>query len=398
MSRGEIVKIVFVTPGFHPILGGAEVFTYEIAKRLARDGNDVHVITRKYTKQHQIELGLIPQPLDETEILENIMIHRTRYLNTRDIRLATFVPPAFKKLMQISKQERLDILHGIMIFPAGIICSMAQKLLKQPFILTLQGFLIDVFRANQTILDLYGGVLRPIVKFSLRSTQMIHAVSKPLAFEAVKRVIDVPICVIPNGVDITRFIPIKRNPSAPLTIGTVSRLVAKNNLSTLIRAFTIVLERNPEARLKIVGAGPEFPKLSQLVHHLGVANQVDFLGSIPHQRVHKYMQRFDVFVRPSLTEGFGIVFIEAMASGCVTIGPNIPVVSNILKDGYDGFLVDPRSPEAIADLINEIAENRKTIENVSLHARKKVVSCYSWDSVYLRIKKKYNEIWSSLYT
>jgi len=300
--------------------------------------------------------------------------------------------------MQISKKERPDILHGIMVFPAGIICTMAQKMLKQPYILTLQGFLIDVFRGNQTILDLYGGFLRPIVEFSLRSPKMIHAVSKPLAFEAIKRVIDVPIRVIPNGVDITRFTPIKRNTSAPLSIGTVSRLVAKNNLSTLIKAFTIVLKRNPEARLKIIGSGPEFPKLSQFVHQLGVVNQVDFLGPIPHQQVHKYMQHFDIFVRPSLTEGFGIVFIEAMACGCVTVGPNTPPVSTILNDGFDGFLVDPRSPEAIANLINKIAENRKLMGEVSLRARKKVVSRYSWDSVYLKIKRMYVKIFSNLYT
>ncbi len=226
---------------------------------------------------------------------------------------------------------------------------------------------------------------------------MIHAVSKPLAFEAVKHVIDVPICVIPNGVDINRFTPVQKNPNVPLSIGTVSRLVAKNNLSALIKAFTIVLERYPEAQLKIIGAGPEFPKLSQLVHQLGVANKVDFLGPIAHQQVHKYMQHFDVFVRPSLTEGFGIVFIEAMACGCVTVGPDIPPVSNILTDGYNGFLVDPRSPEAIANLIKKIAENQKLMDDVSLRARKTVISHYSWDSVYLKMKKMYAKMCSNLY-
>ena len=120
---------------------------------------------------------------------------------------------------------------------------------------------------------------------------------------------------------------------------------SKKGVKYLIETLNIIKNKNKNIRLFIVGDGEEREYLEKLVKELTLEDYVRFIGKIPNERVLEYMVASDIFILPSLSEGFPVTFLEAMASGLPIITTNVRGLSEIIIDGENGFLVDPKSPE-----------------------------------------------------
>jgi glycosyltransferase involved in cell wall biosynthesis len=155
--------------------------------------------------------------------------------------------------------------------------------------------------------------------------------------------------VIRNGIDTTRFAPAPARNGADVRgpiIGTLARLDPVKGISILLDAMSHLLPEYPEALLLIGGAGEEQEALERQAIALGIADRVVFVG--PVQDPHDFYRRVDLFVLPSVDEGFGLVLVEAMAMGLPVIGTRVGGVPEILAHGVNGWLVEPGDSVVLA--------------------------------------------------
>ena len=138
-----------------------------------------------------------------------------------------------------------------------------------------------------------------------------------------------------------------------ILFGVAARLVSIKGIGDLIRAIDLLARRGIDARLEIAGTGPEDGSLRELVTSLGLADRVSFLGWV--ENVQECMNRWDVYVQPSLAEGFGISVLEAMASGLPVVATRVGGLPEVVLEGETGFLVSPSNPEELADRMSRFA-------------------------------------------
>lgn len=149
----------------------------------------------------------------------------------------------------------------------------------------------------------------------------------------------------------------------------VGRLVKCKDYPTLLRAFSIILQKM-QARLVILGRGPKEQNLKQLAESLGISDSVIFLGF--KKNPFKYMKRASVFVLSSVQEGFGNVLIEAMACGVPVVSTDCPMgPGEIIKNGENGILVPVGNPELMAEGILKILNDADLSRKLSLGGKKR---------------------------
>lgn len=139
----------------------------------------------------------------------------------------------------------------------------------------------------------------------------------------------------------------------------VGNLIPSKRVDMTIRAFAKLHEERPEMELTIIGDGPLRAELEALCEQLQVSDVVCFLGKKPNKEVFHRMCESSFFVMASKPEGFGIVYLEAMAAGCIAVGTQGEGIADIITHGENGFLVPADDPDAIADVIRFCLDNRQ---------------------------------------
>jgi glycosyltransferase involved in cell wall biosynthesis len=164
-----------------------------------------------------------------------------------------------------------------------------------------------------------------------------------------------PIRVVPEPIDLPRWqAALAAAPTVPRgepVILCVAHLYPRKQVSSLVRALLLLRSK---ARLRVVGTGPELPALQQLVGELGLTDRVDLLGHLPFERLVQEYRNADVFCLPSLQEGFGIVFLEAMAAGLPVVACQTASVPEVVPDWECGLLVPPRDVPALAFALDRL--------------------------------------------
>jgi glycosyltransferase involved in cell wall biosynthesis len=176
------------------------------------------------------------------------------------------------------------------------------------------------------------------------------------------------IFVLHNGIEYQKFYKVadsKSKNEGEIIIGTVCRLEHQKGIVYLLSALKIVLVQYPKVHLEIVGEGSLRQKLEDFSNKLGISNSVTFFGKFTD--VIPFYRRMNIFVLPSIYEGFGIVLLEAMAAGIPVIATRVHGIKEVMVDGESGILVPPKNPDAIAEAIIKLIENpqlrNRLIEN-----------------------------------
>ena len=143
--------------------------------------------------------------------------------------------------------------------------------------------------------------------------------------------------VVQNGVDLS-LVPNdeKRKPRSVISVGT---LKARKCMDRTLEAFARLADEYPDATLTIVGIGEMEEQLRARIEQLGLQSRITLTGGLPHEEVLRRMAQSDLFVLPSWGEGYGIVYIEAMAAGCIAVGAKDEGIADTITDGENGFLV-----------------------------------------------------------
>jgi glycosyltransferase involved in cell wall biosynthesis len=196
--------------------------------------------------------------------------------------------------------------------------------------------------------------------------------------------------IIPMGVDPAKFENVKATfvseddmgfESFDLRVLYVGKLIYYKGLEYLLKAFSTVKASN--SCLVIVGEGRERLNLTRLAHELGISDRVFFLGRQPDWKIPMIYAMSNVVTLPSMTrrEAFGIVLLEAMASGKPVIASNIPGVSEVVQEGKTGHLVPPSNYRALAQTLQSLLEDTKTASRMGEAGRILAKNSYSWDKI-----------------
>ncbi len=157
------------------------------------------------------------------------------------------------------------------------------------------------------------------------------------------------------GVDCAKLVPGVKNPS-PLVLY-LGRLKAYKSIEVLIKAFKIVSEKIPLARLVIAGSGEEEGALKRLTKKLGLQENIEFMGPVSEQGKIELFQKSWVFVNPSMMEGWGITTIEANACATPIVASDVPGLRDSVRNPHTGFLVRHGDASLFAEKIIELLQS-----------------------------------------
>ena len=224
--------------------------------------------------------------------------------------------------------------------------------------------------------------------------ELIIAVSEKLKKKLEQLELQTPIECIKNGFSKENVVFLKKE---PYLITQVGHLIPSKHFEDTIKAVVILKQKNIAVNLKIIGKGYLLDKLKELCSELKVEKQVEFLGEIDNKQVFEELAKSQFFVLPSFPEGFGIVYLEAMASGCITIGTQGEGIEEVIVSGENGYLVKRNAPEEIAGYIQYCINNpEETIKIVE--KGKESVSELCWEenskkmiNLYMEYIKKQKE-------
>lgn len=364
------MKIAILTPLFPPKhLAGLEIAAYNIAKHLA-EKHEVYVIT-------SIDKGL---PKESTE--EGFYVHRFKTSNIPILRTVLYYIKSFFIIREINP----DIVHVQTIFLA-LSGLLAKKFLHKPYIVYGRGS--DVYFSWR----FKNLISKPILK----NADAVIALTGDMKRE-IQSICNRDVFVIPNGIDLERFenlskedlrskLEIKEE-NIILFVGTLRPV---KGMKYLIEAMKTITDKNKNSRLFIVGDGEERKCLENLVRTLNIERYVTFIGKIPNDEIPKYMAASDVFVLPSLSEGFPVTVVEAMASGLPIVATTVRGLPEIIENDENGFLVEPKNPKRIAEKVLLLLEDNELRKRIS-GKNKEQSKSFSWDNTVDSLEKIYKQI------
>jgi glycosyltransferase involved in cell wall biosynthesis len=379
-------KTIIVLSWFYlPFIGGAELFVKAVTERLSSRFRFVIITARANRK------------LPRREEKDGVRILRVGTGHWVDKFL--YPIPALWSALGV---RPVHLVHSIMVNAAAVTAFLYQRLTRKPSLLTLQE------GDSEEYVRTWLGPFFPVYPLLHRPFDRIHAISSFLKNQAVVYGADPnTVRVVPNGVDTETFSPrawsgeeiteLRRalRLEGKRVIVSVSRLVPKNGLHDLVLAMPAIIRSHPQAVLLLVGDGEERARLETAAGELGIREQVHFAGEVTHRVISKYLQLADVFVRPSISEGLGSAFLEAMACDVPVIGTPVGGIVDFLRDGETGLFCQPRDPESITAAVCHLFGAEGLARHISANGRSLVQRDYRWDTVAERVGTIYEELLSS---
>jgi glycosyltransferase involved in cell wall biosynthesis len=186
--------------------------------------------------------------------------------------------------------------------------------------------------------------------------------------------------VIEHGIDLSQFDPDARTGQwvrselgldGKLVFGAISKHFWIKNLPALVRAFSVIAERRPDAHLLVLGIGDPSP-LAALVDSLGLGRQVSLLS--PRRDVPEVLAAVDVFVHPALAESFGLAVIEAMAMRRPVVATPVGIAGDVIEDGISGIRIVGTDAEAIVTAMSRALGLRDRWPDIGAEARRRALA------------------------
>jgi phosphatidylinositol alpha-mannosyltransferase len=289
------------------------------------------------------------------------------------------------KVAAIIEQERFDVLH----FHEPLMPALPITMLRMSTTANVGTF--HAF-ARSNVGYFYG---RPVLQPYLEHLHRGIAVSEPARAFVNRYFPDQPLRVIPNGIDVEVFnrpglAPIRHLRDDHVNILFVGRLEKRKGLGDLLRAFRFVQSRLPKSRLIVVGDGPLRGRVESFISRHRVPNVV-LAGFVPDSVKPRYYRSADIFCAPATgAESFGIVLLEAMASGLPLVATEIPGYLSVVEPGRDSITVQPNSWRELGASLVVLARDAELRSRLGAYGREKAWR-YSWESVGSQVVEVYRE-------
>lgn len=356
---------LLVTNDFPPKVGGIQSYLWELWRRLPSE--DVHVYTTPYENSSAFDAA---EAYKIKRSIEPVLLPHP------------FLPSRIKKLSQNFEAE-------MVIWDPALPVGLSAISTGIPYGVILHGAEVTIPGRLPLTRSLLSRVLRG-------AAVVICAGSYPAAEAERAARQTLPTLIIPPGVDIDRFKPLTQNekdevrrkldiPTGVPLVVSVSRLVPRKGMDTLIRAAVKLRETIPNVVVAIAGTGRDAKRLENLIETTGAP--VRLLGRVNDDLLPGLYGAGDVFAmlcRSRLggleQEGFGIVFLEAAAAGVPQVAGNSGGAADAVEDGETGVIVDPpNDPNAVAFALEKLLMNEELRREMSMNSRKRAEQLFSYD-------------------
>jgi len=359
--------------------GGSGVVASEVALSLAGRGHQVHV----FSDERPGRLG------DDTTQLHFHPVALRSYPQLKDSPYALALASA---IACVSQRERLDVVHAHYAIPHAISAYLARQTLlpdAPALVTTLHGTDITLVGSDPSFL--------PLTRFSIAASD---AVTTPSAWlrEATYQKLDVPrtvaIDVIPNFVDASRFAPPEgeRAREPPFVLVHVSNFRPLKRVEDVVRIFAEARRLAPGTplRLRLVGDGPDRPRIQALVRELDLPAHVQFLGE--QVDLPAVLRDSDVFLLPSETESFGLAALEAMACGVPVVASRVAGIPEVVADGETGLLAAVGDVAAMAAHVVRLVGEPAALARFARAARARVEAHFQPEPIISRYEALYRRL------
>jgi glycosyltransferase involved in cell wall biosynthesis len=343
----------------------------------------VGIVTDYYPTLQHFDEGTFVKDLSDALVRSgcnvNVIHHRRNYV-------ALF-------LETLAKRNHFDILDAQFIAPSGILASLMPK--RSPLVISVHGGKKNF--PNWSTAHQW-------THFALNRADAIVVASRFLAAEAERLTNDrKKIHVIPNAVDTSRFVPATRPDNIRAHLGaandmllvfSVGRLTETKGFDYLLGAFSKVVSDGFDAVLAIVGGGHQRPYLQSLARTLGVGDRVRFLGRVEHDspELVRLYSACDIFALTSLVEGHSVAITEAMACGKPIVCSDLLGNREIIINGCNGIMVQPRDTNGIAAAIKLLCGSSSLRAEYGKNSRMLAVERYSWKHRIQRVLEVYTSV------
>jgi len=357
--------------------GGSGVVATELGLALAARGWDVHFIAHRL-------------PFRLRTFSSNVYFHEA----------ATSAYPVFEqapsnlalttKMVEVAENYDLDLLHVHYAMPFAASAYLARQLIRPrqlPIVTTLHG-------TDITVVGVEPAFFR-VTQFSVQSSDRVTAVSRFLKERAEESLgITRPIDVIYNFVDPKVFAPrgrrtIRLAPPQTRVLMHASNFRPVKNIPSVIQVFAEV-RRRLDAKLVMVGDGPEKAGAEHLARELGVHRDVLFLGN--QDCMEELLPLADVFLLPSQSESFGLVALEAMSAEVPVVASNIGGLPEVVDHGKTGYLHDPSDTAGFVASVLQLLSNERLRRTMGRRARRVAKQRFSTDEMVDRYIRVYESL------
>lgn len=290
---------------------------------------------------------------------------------------------------------KADLLHCHMPM-AGVVGRVAGRLAKIPVMYT-----------EHNKMERFHPITKRLNLATWRWQEQVVAVSNDVARSIRAHAnADVPVQVVPNGINVDYF---HRNQVDPLAVrrrfgisaeapvvGTVAVFRAQKRLQDWLEAARHMRARHADSRFLLVGDGPLREELLRHTAELGLEDVVHFAGL--QDDVRPYIVAMDVYLMSSLFEGLPLALLEAMSMECPVVSTAVGGIPEVIRDGHNGFLVEPGNPELLAHVVGQVLSSPETLRQCGQRARTTVVEQFSMrrmirdlESMYVHVVSRYRD-------
>ncbi|MRH42424.1 N-acetyl-alpha-D-glucosaminyl L-malate synthase BshA [Aquibacillus halophilus] len=338
----------------YPTVGGSGVIATELGKLLAKQGHEIHFITSSL-------------PFRLNSVYSNIYFHEVEINHYPVFQYPPYDLALASKMAEVIDTQKLDILHVHYAMPHAICAILARDIAKHDvkIVTTLHGTDITVLGIDKS--------LKKMIKHGIENSDAVTAVSNSLVKQTKEMLeIEKDIEVVYNFVDENEY-HFQENPvlksqyriaNHEKVIVHISNFRKVKRVEDVIYAFKKITNRVP-SKLLLIGDGPEYSEIYQLVQDLNLHNNVLFLGK--QKNVAEILSIADLKLLLSEKESFGLVILEAMACGVPCIGSNVGGIPEVITNNYNGFITELGDIDMVANKAIQLLTDDKLWQQFSEH-------------------------------
>lgn len=361
----------------------AGLFLHTLFKRLALKGHKITVLA-----PHQKGLSF-------SEKMDGVKIFRFRYAPSFLENLAyggemqkkvkgnplniilflLFLFSFFSRSFSLARKKEVDLISCQWWIPGGLIGWLVFCFTKKPFWITLHGTDLRILKSSKSF--------NPLARKVFKKAKGVSCVSSFLKDYLVQSglVENDKIKVLPMPVDTQKFIRQRLMSADEKALLCVARFTKQKGLDYLIHAIKMLFDKGFDFKTKIIGGGPERVNLERKIQELDLSEKIFLLDSMTQEKLFSHYQECDLFVLPSIEEGFGLVLVEAQLCGRPVIGTNSGGIPDIIEDNVTGLLVKPQDPVDLAKAIEEILVDPELGEKLAERGYASAVSKFSPEAI-----------------
>ena len=340
------MKVFVISKGMptekYPLNG---IFEFDQAKALAKVGNDVAMLVIDFrSRSYKRKYGFFEYEKDGVKVFE-LSLPLGIYRRALPI-LQRFLVKLYKKA--VKSVGKPDVIHAHFYSIAAIASVLKQKF-DVPFVVTEHSSKLNRNIKEISELDV------KLAQKAYKNADRVVTVSNALA-QNLKENFVVDAVVIHNIVDVAHFQYVRREPKDSFTFISVGNLVSIKRFDLLIEAFADAFKNDKSVKLKLVGSGPEINNLQSIINQCNMNDQVILLNEVGRDKLKDIYPQGDAFVLASKSETFGVVFIEAMATGLPVVATDCGGPSDFVNE-KNGYLIPVDDKKSLVDALVKMRNN-----------------------------------------